>query len=356
MATPERLRLTPRSAVLAVGALGLTLLLIRVFMASERVLGWILTAAVVAGLLHPVVSALESRLRRGLAVAVVAVATLGLVGATAVGVTAGFVRETKRLEQAAPRAAESLERSGRFADAARELKLAERTRRFVDEVPDRLRGGTPADALRSAATRGVAFLATFILTLFFLLHGPRLARAAADQITDPKRRTRAVEVATAAYRRAFGYATGTVVMAAAAGLLAYVVATAAGVPGAAPLGLWAAIWDVVPILGFSIGALPLVLLAAVASPAKGLVAAAVLIAYQVFEAMLIQPRVERRTMRVGPFLTVGAGLIGLEVYGLGGALLVPLVAALGLATAEELSRDEVEPDGSASEGETVQPP
>lgn len=322
--------------MLAVAGLGVTLLLIRVFLASERVLGWILTAAVVAGLLHPAVSVLQTRMRRGLAVGVVAVATLTLIGLTAFGLTSAFVRETRHLQAAAPRAAEAVERSGRFAEAARELKFAERTRRFVDEVPARLRGGTPAEAFRAAATRGVAFLATGVLALFLLLHGPRLAESAAAQIGDATRRARLVEVAPPAYRRAFTYATGTLAMALVAGLLTYAVASVTGVPGPAPLGLWAAMWDAVPILGLTIGAVPVVLLAALASPARGLLAAALLIGYQAFEATVLQPRVEVRSIRLGPFLTVGAGLVGLEMYGLGGALLVPLAVALLIAIADEL--------------------
>jgi len=63
-------------------------------------------------------------------------------------------------------------------------------------------------------------------------------------------------------------------MAIAAGLLAYVCALVTDAPGAAPLALWMGVFDLVPLLGVIVGAAPLVLIVAVASPAEGLVACA----------------------------------------------------------------------------------
>ena len=333
----ERLRLTTRSALLTVAMFGATLALLRLVMASQRVLGWIFAAAAVAGLLHPLVAGLSRRMPRGIAVALVAVATVVGIGTVAYGAIDGLVRETRHLQDAAPRRATQLERSGRFGELARDVKLRDRVQRFVDEAPQRLRGGTPAEALRAAATRGVAFLATGVLALFFLLHGPRIASAASRQIHDPERRATFDRAMVCAYHRGFGYARATIAMSMAAGVFAYVVARAAEVPGPAPLALWAALWDAVPLLGAAIGALPIVILAAAVSPAKGVILAGVFIAYQLLEAVVVQRQVEKRTLRVGPFLTVIAGFAGMELYGLGGALLVLLIVTLAVAIADELA-------------------
>lgn len=340
MAAPpstERLRLTTRSALITVAMFGAALAVIRLVMASQRVIGWICAAAAIAGLLYPLVAWLSRRMPRGIAVAVVAVATVGSVAVVTYGAIDGLVRETRVLQQAAPRRAAEIERSRRFGDLARDVDLSERVKRFVDEAPERLRGGTPAEALRSAATRGVAFLATGVLTLFFLLHGPRLAAAATRQVHDPRRRDMLERAGLCAYRRGFGYVRGTIAMSVAAGLFSYVVARVADVPGPAPLAVWAALWDAVPVLGAFVGTLPIVVLAAAVAPAKGIVLAGLFLGYQLLEAVVVQRRVERRTLRVGPFLTVTAGFAGLELYGLGGALLVLLVVVLAVAVADELA-------------------
>lgn len=333
----ERLRLTTRSALLTVGLFGAALAVIRLVMASQRVLGWICAAAAVAGLLHPLVTGLSRRMPRGIAVAVVAVTTVVSVGVVAYGAIDGLVRETRHLQDVAPRRAAQLERSGRFGELATDFKLTERVKRLVDEAPERLRGGTPAEAFRSAATRGVAFLATGVLSLFFLLHGPRLAGAAARQIHNADRRALLERAGVCAYRRGFGYARRTIAMSIAAGLFSYVVARAADVPGPAPLAVWVALWDAVPLLGAVVGTLPIVILAAAVSPAKGIVLAGIFVAYQLLEAVIVQRHVEKRTLKVGPFLTVAAGFAGMELYGLGGALLVLLAVVLIAAVADELA-------------------
>ena len=52
----QRLRISLRSAVVLVAMLGATLALIRLVSVSQRVLGWILVAGAIAGLLHPLVA------------------------------------------------------------------------------------------------------------------------------------------------------------------------------------------------------------------------------------------------------------------------------------------------------------
>src|SRR5512144_1645956 len=91
----ERLRITPSSAVRAVAMLGATLVVLRVLAASTRVLGWMLAAAAIAALLHPIVERLTRRMPHGLAVIVVVLAVLGSAGAVGYSVVDTIVRETR---------------------------------------------------------------------------------------------------------------------------------------------------------------------------------------------------------------------------------------------------------------------
>ncbi len=317
---------------------GATLVLLGVLATSRRVIGWIIVAATLAALLHPLVSLLQRRMRRGLAVAIV---MLGLVGTTAVvgyGIVDDIQVQTRRLQQVAPARAEELERSERFGELARDLRAADRTRQFIEDLPARLRGGTPAEALRAAATRGVAFLATGVLTIFLLLHGPRIIQAAIDQASDPRRRARLNQLYPVVYARAFGYAASTLCTALAAGLFAFLVARVTDVPAPAPLAVWMGLWDLVPVGGALVGALPIVVLAGVRSSSDALGLAAVFIAYQVMENLVVQRRVEANTIKVGPFLTLVAGLVGLELSGMAGALLAVLAVTIAVTIADEVTK------------------
>lgn len=331
----RRLHVSARSIVHAVAVITLSLLVLRILSSAARVLVWMLIAASTAALVYPAIDWLGRRIPRGLAVAAVALGGLLVVAGVTYGLVEGVVEQTDVLERRAPQMARQIETDSRFGEAAAEANLSERTERFVRSVPERLRGGTPAEAIRSATTRGLSFVAVFVLTVFFMLHGPDLASAAARQIHDERRRMHVTHVAAAVYRRAFGYARGTVAMAVLAGLFAYGTARAAGVPGPAPLALWVALWDAVPLLGAAVGALPIIVFAGVVDPSTGIVVLAAFIAYQAIEVLVLQRRLERSTARIGPFLTAAAGFAGLELYGLAGALLTVLAVAMAVVALDE---------------------
>jgi len=320
---------------------GATLALLAVVAASQRVIGWILVAATLAGLLHPLVSLLARRIPRALATGAVMLTLVGTLGAVGYGLVDDVQRETSRLQQAGPERAREIESSERFGDLARDLRLSERTDRFLRDLPQRLRGGSTAEALQAAATRGVAFLATGVLTIFFLQHGPRLARAAKNQVRDPARRDRLHALGVAVFRRAFGYSSASLVMSLAAGLAAYLAARLAHVPGPAALGVWVGLWDLVPLAGAMIGAFPIVVLAAASSGERSLVLMVAFVAYQTVENLLVQRSVERSTVRVGPFVTIAAALIGLELSGVAGALLAVLATTIALTAADEVAKSAV---------------
>lgn len=353
MAAPhprERLRISPRSAVTAVALFGGMLMALRVLESSERVVGWILAAMAAAGLLHPYVSLLAKKIPRGFAVLLVGILAAGSGATITYALVDGVVREYNDFKVAAPERARDLEQKGRFREELTDFRLSERVTNILDDAPARLRGGTPAEAIRSAATRGVAFLATAILTLFFMLHGPQMAEAAARQVHTPSRRAKLEVVGVAAFRRGFGYARGTLAMSMLAGLLAWSLASWADVPGPAPLALWVALWDVVPVIGAALGALPIIVLAAIVEPSKGIALAVVFIGYQVFEWLVLQHWIERRTVKVGPFATVVAGFGGLELYGVGGALIMLLAVTLVIAAMDELAPPEDDLEARAAEG------
>lgn len=339
-AVPGRIYVRPRAIALAVLTVTGTLLALRILASAGRVLGWTAMAASTAVVLSAAVRTLTRRIPRGLAVAAVALLTLGALAVVVYGMVGDVVAQTRNLQREAPRLAAEFEESGRFAEAAQQANLSERVREAVDAIPGRLRGGTPAEAARAAATRGLAFLAISVLTIFFIVHGKRIGSGALVQVRDAGRRARLEHIGREVERRAFGYVRGTAVIAIASGGFAYLVARAASLPGPAPLAVWVGLWDVVPLIGTAVGALPLVLFAAVVDPVKGGVVALAFVVWQVAEYLFLQRPLERSTVRVGPFLTVAAGILGIELYGIAGGLLAILAAAIAVVAVEEVARPE----------------
>lgn len=338
LTTPvERLKLSPRSVAVAVAMVAATLVLLRVFLASTRVLGWLAAAVCLSALLHPAVAFLQRRMPRPLAVLFVVALTLGLVGSVVYLGVNGVRRQADFLQDEAPAAARRLEHSKRFGDAAREFQLQKRVRQFVKDLPQRLRGGDTATALRSAASRGVAFLASSVLTLFLLVQGPRLVEAGLGQITDEPRRRRTRRLLTRAYIRSWRYVVLTLGRAVLAGLFAYLVCRWQHVPAPTLLALWVGAWSLVPAMGVVVGAIPVVLLALPNSLDRAEAIGFLFVAYQAAEVLLVQRRLEARSMHVGPALTLLAAMAGLELYGAGGLVVSVIVVVFAAAIAHELA-------------------
>jgi predicted PurR-regulated permease PerM len=357
-ATPPRprLRISTRSIVAAVGIFALTLIMLRMVAAAGRVIGWMLVAAAFAGLLHPLVSWLARVVPRAVAAILVVLVGVAVIALVMRGLVEDVVSETERLRQTAREATTEIEQSKRFGEFARSVEVQERIDQFIERVPERLAGGgTPADRFRTAATRGVAFLATAVLTLFLLLHGPRIAAAGLGQISDDDRRRNIRRVAMSAYHRAFGYARGTLLGAFANGTVAYLLTRDAGVHGAGALAVWVALWSVVPVAGSVIGALPIVVLGALEKPLYGVLLGLAFVAIQVFEDLVWQPRLERRTLKLGPFLTLVSGLVGLEIRGLSGALLAVLCTAVVVAVLDDLAPEAAPVDARDAEVAHTEP-
>lgn len=319
----------------AVAMLGATIAVLGVIGASVRVIGWMLAAAVLAGVFFPLVQVLDRRVPRPLAMAIVILGTVGIVVTISYGVVHDVTSQLHELQRAVPRAARDLERSDRYGKTARELRLAQHAKEFIDELPKRLRGGDARTALRSAATRGVAFLATTVLMIFFLIYGPRLLSSAAAQLPE-RRREVITRVAESAYRRTWSYVVGSLAMSTMAGLVAYGCAELLHLPGKAPLALGVALFDLIPLIGLLLGALPLFLLAGTTATWQATVLLATVIAgWQVVEALYFQRRVEEHSLHLGPFITVAVAMIGLELYGIGGVFVALVFAVAAAAVLDE---------------------
>lgn len=335
---PRTLRLTTASVVRAVLVLAVVGVAALAFQAATRPLSWMLTAAMLAGLLRPAVLRLSRRMPRGLAIAVVALGSVAVVGFLVYRGYDDLRGQVEKVEREAPRAAREVEDSDRYGELAREVELSDKVDAFLDDLPGTLRGGEGAEALRSTATRGPVFFATFILMLFFLVSGHKTVRAGLEQVRDPDRRRLVEGVVRNGYERWWRYLAFGLGRAAAYGLLTWAACRVAGVPAASVLGIWVAVWSLVPSVGIVVGSLAVVLLAVPISFGAAGVLLLGAVGLQVGDATLVQPAIDRRTMHVGPFLTLIAAVLGLELYGIGG-----LIGGVALVVAAVAALDEVAP-------------
>jgi predicted PurR-regulated permease PerM len=110
--------------------------------------------------------------------------------------------------------------------------------------------------------------------------------------------------------------------------VAALAAAALDLPGAVVLGAWLALWATVPWVGGWIGAAPVVALAVVADPWRGVLAAAVATAFAAAVGVLRRRVIERPTFVLGAGPTVLAMAAGLAIGGFGGLVVCLTLAAL----------------------------
>jgi predicted PurR-regulated permease PerM len=294
-------------------------------------------AAVGAALLGPFVLLLQRALPRGLAVVVALLCAAAAFGGVAYVTVEDLSHELERAQRITRRAAGELERSERFGEFAREIELRRRVTAFADELPDRLRGGDTAEAIQSAASRGVSFLITFVLLIFLLASGPKFINAGLEQIDDPVRRERLREVLSGAYGRFWRYVAATLGRAVLAGVFTYAVVQLADLPAPVLLAVWVGAWSIVPAVGVVIGSLAVALIALPDSFSLAGWLLVLFLGFQVFDALVLEKRIDRATLHLGSFGTFVAAALGLEAYGLGGLIVATLLAMFAAAVVRTLS-------------------
>ncbi len=344
-----------RVLVATAAVIVIVLVVHNVVVASTGVLGWAIASIVAAVLLSPLVSLLDRFLPRALAIIVVflAVAAIGI-GARSLYVTQ-LQEQVDFLAEHAPDIASGIEdRSDRVGEVAREIGLVDRVEELTVRLQDNL--GTPSDALVDAARSVPAYVVCFILTIFFMLYGPRIITAGLERIPDDRReRTRDIlRGAAGSTQIQVGAAVaGAVVV----GLVIWVVGMILDVPSVGLFALFGAAVSVVPYVGILVGWLPVVIVGVGLAPAwqVGLVAL-VAVGLQYLEATRWRPFVDGRSLYVGPALPIVAAVLGYAIYGVGGIIVTVTLLIFGLAVADEAATDDVDGDGDVDALDVIPTP
>jgi predicted PurR-regulated permease PerM len=335
-----RLRFTTASIVGGVAVFGVMLVLIAVADRAIRPLSWLLVAVIVAALLEPAVGFVARYVPRALAIVAVMLTSMVLFAGLGFLLADDLRLQYDRLERQLPDAARELEDSSSFGEFAQSFDLTERVTTFVDDLPGELAGGTAVDALQSAADRGAVFLVTAILSLFMLVYGRKFVASGLDQITDSGRRDRVGALLRSSYGRSWRYLALTTIKAVAAGAFTTLLCWFVGVDAPVILGIWVGLWSFVPALGIVVGSIPVLLVSVLDGFGIAPVLLAVFLAYQVFDVLVVQPQITARSLRVGPALTILVGVVGLELYGVGGLIVGVILLVFGVAVADALAPDD----------------
>jgi predicted PurR-regulated permease PerM len=324
--------------------------------AARDVLIRVLIALFLAVSLDPAVRRLtRGRIRRGFAIVVVVLVTLGTVAAFLQAVIPTMVQQFQRMVTDFPDYVTSLQ--DRWASLRRtgdQFHITGHIDSVLASLPGRLGSGV-FGATGRVFSAVLSTLTVAVFTIYFLADLPRI-RKGAVLLFPRTRRASVSRIVDVMVDKVGAYTLGNILISLVAGLAAFAALTALRVPFALPLAFLVAVADLIPTIGATLGAVICVL---VALPTTRLWPNTVLLAvffvlYQQLENYAIAPRIMRKTIELRPGAVLLAGLIGGTALGLIGALMaIPIAAAVTVLLSERLhARDEADTDPAApDEGE-----
>jgi predicted PurR-regulated permease PerM len=307
----------------------------------RKPISWIVIAMFIAVALSGPVNLLSRKLPRGIAIAL---AYLGLVmipiGIVAI-VVPPLVREATTLANDVPGYVQDLQRwvnnNDRLRQLDREYNIVDRLRERAEELPTHLDDAASTLSSVGGTIVGSLFAAfnILILSIFMVAGGRRWV----DRAIDFARPEHAPRIRRAVDRIAMAvgnYVGGALLQATIAGVTTFIVLTILGVPFAAPLAVLTALFDLIPLVGATIGAVIVGIVTAFHDfPVATIIWAVWAIAYQQVENTMIQPQIQRRAVEVHAFVVLVSVLFGATLFGVMGALLaIPVAASIQIAIRE----------------------
>lgn len=176
----------------------------------------------------------------------------------------------------------------------------------------------------------LTLLLTLLITFYLIVDGERV-RAYLLSFLPAGRLAQAYRVADSIGARMGGWLVGQIVLSAAIGLASAVALLIVGVPNALLLAVFAAVAELIPLVGPWIAAVPAVAVAFTQDPLKALFTILAYVIIQQLESNLLAPRIMGRAVRLHPLAVILALLAGASLFGVVGALVaVPVAAALGV--------------------------
>jgi predicted PurR-regulated permease PerM len=304
----------------------------------RTILLWLLVGLILAVALEPGVAWLQRHnWNRALASVLVSITTIALLVVAVLAVAYPLVFQSDQFIRALPQLFDDLLGAGgslHFLEARFHI-LDHVSSIRSEQVADFVLGGREQiiDLFSQAASSVGAIVTIFTMMVMLLIEGPRAWKAFLRGLIGEERRW-AEYMGVNFLRSTGGYVRGNLGISVVAGTAAYIILRILDVPYAETLAVFVAVFDIIPLVGATIAAVVVCIIAlATGGLTDCIVLAVFFIVYQQFENNVLQNLVYSKTLALSPLVIFIAALIGATLAGLVGVLLaIPLAAAAwGLA-------------------------
>lgn len=284
--------------------------------------------------LNPAVEGLRHRgLKRGPAVLVIVAVFLFLCGAFTATVVPPLVNQTTQLVEHAPQYLDELTKNATIAKLDKNFGV-------ITKAKTTLEGKVQDGKLVISAFGGVmgvgrtivsglfSLITVLILTIYFLAALPKIKRTGYS-LVPASRRDRFSRLTDEILSRIGSFVGGQLIVASIAGVATLGMTLIAGIPYPIALAMVVATCDLIPLIGASLGAVIVTIVALTQNVSLGIVSLLFYIVFQQLENYVVYPRIMKASVKVPGAVTIIAALLGGSLLGLlGGLLAIPTAAAI----------------------------
>ncbi|HTX69179.1 MAG TPA: AI-2E family transporter [Thermoleophilia bacterium] len=333
-----RAHVASRTAVV-VAVVGGTALCAYLVWDLRRIVVWVLMAVVLAATIAPAVSWLERRhMPRWLGATLITLGTVLVVAAIVTAVAVPLATQSDQLLGGLPRLAHDMLRpGGPLASVEQRFHVEERLGEITPERVVRLVAGprSISSMFSQAAAIFSAVFTVVAITIMLLLEGPRAWTGLVGALKE--RGERVDDMGRRMQRSVGGYMAGNLLISVCATVGSLAAMSILRVPYALPLALAVGLFDLIPLIGASLGAVLCVLVAFSVGWPQALALLAYFIIYQRAENVWLGPVIYAKTVIMSPLVVLLVSLAGGALGGVVGVLLaIPIAGAVQVAIGELL--------------------
>jgi predicted PurR-regulated permease PerM len=248
-----------------------------------------------------------------------------------------IVREVEQLATQLPTYVKDFEtwanNNGDFSALNEKYNITQLLSNEASQLPSKLgdAAGAAKEVTVGILNNIVEAVVVLTLTFFLLVDGGQQFFKLTGRLHEPHReRFRRIGVRIAGIVRS--YVSVNVLLAALAGVFTWLALELLGVELAVPLAVLVAFFDLVPLIGFTVGGALVAIVAAIHGfPETLLIWIGLFLVYQQVQDRVIQPIFYKNAVKIHPAVAVIAVLAGAQLAGILGALLaIPVAASLGV--------------------------
>lgn len=278
---------------------------------------------------------------RSIATAVSFLLVIAVLGIFLASITPPIIRQTNSFIDTAPHLIDEIRnQNGAVGKFVKHYHLQGQVNTVSQQLSVRLKhiSSSAVSTITGIGTSLFAVLTVLVLTFMMLIEGPHWL-GVVTEFFPTKKQDYARKLGHDMYKVIRGFVNGQVILAAIASLLISPMLFILHISYPIALIFVIFICGLIPMVGHTIGAIIVTLVALFHSFPAALALLVYYIVYQQLENYVIQPRIQANTTNLSPLLVFAAIVIGVSFSGLlGGLVAIPIMGCLRVVVVDQLER------------------